>query len=81
MSKEGAEAAIKVKGSYGVGLGEEWSVWLTIVWTLRVLAESLEASGQPKPAAVHKRPDGQYVVDVFPNGCVLLNPCPSCINL
>eukprot|EP00884_Botryococcus_braunii_P012779 jgi/Botrbrau1/21501/Bobra.174_2s0009.2 len=68
LSREGAEAAVALKGSYGMGVGEELNVWLCIVWNLRVLAESLEAGGQPKPAAVYQRKGGQYVVDVFPIG-------------
>lgn len=47
--------------------GEEWiSGPMTVVRHLRLYAEALEAGGRPKPPAVRRRADGQYVVDVFP---------------
>ncbi len=72
ISKEAAEVAVKAKGSYGYGLGEEWMVWLVVVWILRHYAEALEANGEPRPNGVHRRKDGQYVVDTFALGWVAL---------
>ena len=68
VSKEAAEAATTAKGSYGGGIGEEWNAWLPVAWAIRELAYAMDASGQPAPNAITKRPDGQWVVDVFPLG-------------
>jgi len=69
VSKEAAQAAEAAKGSYGVGIGEEWMCWLPVTWALRDLADALDAGGAPAPNAATQRPDGQWVVDVFPLGC------------
>lgn len=48
--------------------GEEWiSGPMTTVRHLRLLCESLEAGGAPKPMAIRTRPDGQVVAHVFPH--------------
>ena len=47
--------------------GEEWIAGpLTTVRNLRMLIESLEAGGRPKPPSISRRPDGQQVARVFP---------------
>ena len=37
-SRPAAEAATAAKGSYGVGCGEEWMVWMAVIWALRVVS-------------------------------------------
>jgi hypothetical protein len=39
-----------------------------VVSALREYAEAMEAGGQPLPASLSARPDGQLVADVFPLG-------------
>ena len=68
VSKEAAEAATTAKGSYGGGIGEEWNAWLPVAWALRELAYAMDANGQPAANSITQRPDGQWVVDVFPLG-------------
>ena len=68
VSREAGAAAAAAKGSYGVGIGEEWMAWLPVAWGLREYIEAMEAGGQPRPAGVTERPDGQLVVDAFPMG-------------
>jgi acyl-CoA reductase-like NAD-dependent aldehyde dehydrogenase len=48
--------------------GEEWLGGpMTLTRNLRLMAESLRKGGQPKPAGMKRRDDGQYVAQVFPN--------------
>ena len=47
--------------------GEEWIVGpATTARNVRLLIKALEAGGQPKPASLHTRPDGQQVARVLP---------------
>lgn len=47
--------------------GEEWLAGpTTTARNVRMLIEALEAGGQPRPAAVYRRADGQEVARVFP---------------
>lgn len=49
--------------------GEEWLGGpMTTVRNVRLLIESLEHAGQPKPVSMRTRPDGQQVAQVFPGG-------------
>lgn len=41
---------------------------MVITQALRLLADAMDAEGQPKPQKVYRRPDGQLVADVFPLG-------------
>jgi len=62
-------AACRAKGiSAGSQLaGEEWLGGpMTLMRNLRLLVTSLEANGRPDPVRMTKRPDGQYVAQVFP---------------
>lgn len=37
VSKPAAQAAVEAKGSYGVGVGEEWIGWMPVMWALRLV--------------------------------------------
>ena len=37
VSKPAAQAAVDAKGSYGVGVGEEWIGWMPVMWALRLV--------------------------------------------
>lgn len=51
--------------------GQEWLAGpMAVMRNLRLLVESLEAGGQPRPPGEHTRPDGQVVMDVFPTGLI-----------
>lgn len=54
----------------GPWAGEHWSTWALLALHLKAFEDVLAriaAGGEPVPArAVHTRPDGQVVVDVFP---------------
>ena len=41
---------------------------MVITQALRLLADAMDAEGQPKPHKIYRRPDGQLVADVFPLG-------------
>ena len=43
---------------------------MVITQALRLLADAMDAEGQPKPHKIYRRPDGQLVADVFPLGYV-----------
>ena len=43
-------------------------VWMVVITEMRELAEAMDAEGEPQPQAVYKRPNGQWVADVFPLG-------------
>ena len=61
---------------------------MVIVQAMRLLADAMDAEGQPKPHELYKRPDGQLVADVFPLGSVFQtcaevhgsHPCVSVYN-
>ena len=38
-SRPAAQAAVAAKGSYGVGVGEEWMGWMAVIWALRMVRE------------------------------------------
>uniref|UniRef100_A0A1D2A582 Aldehyde dehydrogenase domain-containing protein n=1 Tax=Auxenochlorella protothecoides TaxID=3075 RepID=A0A1D2A582_AUXPR len=63
-----AAAGEAAKGSYGSGRAEEALNWTPIAICLRELAEAMEAGGAPPTLGSRRRPDGQWVVDVFPSG-------------
>lgn len=69
-SKMSAELAVKAKGSYGSGIGEEWFSVMPIVTALKEYEKGLKANGQLKPKRVYTRPNGQQVAEVFPMGPV-----------
>jgi acyl-CoA reductase-like NAD-dependent aldehyde dehydrogenase len=63
------EAACRAKGIEpgSTRAGEEWTGGpMCVVRNCRLLAEALEANGQPEPAGKWQRPDGQWVARVFP---------------
>ena len=66
--EEGARLLTEAKGSYGHGLGEERCSLLSPIIGFRDYSESLSANGQPKPKAIRKNADGQYIAEVFPTG-------------
>lgn len=64
-------AAARAKGATAGSSveGEEWlSGPMTVVRNIRLLMDALRQGGQPRAPAVTKRPDGQYVAKVFPDG-------------
>ena len=68
-AEEWVRAACKAKGldPHEPRGGEEWLGGpMTTVRNLRMLEEALEAGGQPAPKRVYRRPDGQWVAEVFP---------------
>lgn len=71
VSDEWAETARRIKG-YAAGSnghGEEYlGGTLPVMRNLRLFAEALEAGGQPRLPKTWKRPDGQWVAQVFPQG-------------
>ncbi len=71
QSERWASAACALKGyaEGSHGHGEEFlSGTLPTMRNLRLFAEALEAHGQPALPKVTQRPDGQHVVQVFPQG-------------
>lgn len=73
VSDRWAELAARIKG-YPIGSnghGEEYlGGTLPTMRNLRLFAEALEADGQPKLPAAHRRPDGQWVARVFPQNFI-----------
>jgi len=68
-----AEVSARIKGyEYGsAGHGEEYlGGTLPTMRNLRLFAEALEENGQPSVADKWKRPDGQWVVRVFPTNLI-----------
>jgi len=68
-SADWADAACRAKGIDPASslAGQEWLAGpMAVVRNLRLLAESLEAGGQPSLPGLRTRPDGQQVADVFP---------------
>lgn len=71
VSDEWAELARRIKGYApdSNGHGEEYLAGtLAVMRNLRLFAEALEAGGQPALPKTWKRPDGQWVAQVFPQG-------------
>lgn len=66
-----ADLSRQIKG-YAAGSnghGEEYlGGTLAVMRNLRLFAEALEAGGQPHLPKIWKRPDGQYIARVFPQG-------------
>lgn len=56
------------------------AIWMVITQALRLLADAMDAEGQPKPHKIYRRPDGQLVADVFPLGYASLH-IPSVCGL
>ncbi|MDP6935160.1 MAG: aldehyde dehydrogenase family protein, partial [Myxococcota bacterium] len=70
-SKGWVAAACQAKGASLTSsvAGEEWLGGpVTLARNLRMLAESLEAGATPPLPGVRERPDGQVVVQVYPDG-------------
>ncbi|MCB9679491.1 MAG: aldehyde dehydrogenase [Alphaproteobacteria bacterium] len=68
-----ADIACRVKGYEpgSNGHGEEYlGGVLAVMRNLRLFAEGLEANGQPPLPKTWKRPDGQWVARVFPQGAI-----------
>lgn len=68
-SAEWVRAACRAKGldPDEPRAGEEWLAGpMTTIRNLRLLAEALEAGGQPSPKRLYQRPDGQWVAEIFP---------------
>jgi acyl-CoA reductase-like NAD-dependent aldehyde dehydrogenase len=64
-----AQAMSRVKGiAANVPLqGEDWLAGpMTVVRNVRLLIESLQAGGQPRPPKLTQRADSQWVAEVFP---------------
>lgn len=76
-AENAAKATEAAKGSYGAGHGEEFLLWVFVVWGLRSYAESLEAGAQPKPISTRVRDNDQTVAQVFPAGWVPYSFPPS----
>lgn len=69
VAADWVDAACKAKGIKpgDAQVGEEWLGGpMTFMRNIRLLAEALEAGGQPKLPAVTQRPDGQTIARVFP---------------
>ena len=68
-----ADTACKIKGYArgSAGHGEEYlGGTLALMRNLRLFAEALEADGAPKLPKTWKRPDGQWVAQVFPQSAL-----------
>lgn len=63
-SRAASDAAVRAKGSYGSGCGEEWMNFMPLVFGIKEYADAMDADGQPAPLAVKQRSDGQYVATV-----------------
>jgi len=69
VAERWAEIGARIKGfePTAVGAGEEWLAGIMpTIRNARLLIEALRSNGQPKPALVRKRPDGQVVARVHP---------------
>ncbi|HJL20555.1 MAG TPA: aldehyde dehydrogenase family protein, partial [Sandaracinaceae bacterium LLY-WYZ-13_1] len=69
VAEDWVRAACRAKAIdfHGPRAGEEWLGGpVTTLRNLRLLAESLEAGGQPAANQLTQRPDGQWVAEVFP---------------
>lgn len=78
FSKEASAAAVRAKGSYGSGLGEEWMNFIPVVFGFKEYADSMESRGEQKPLFFKERPDGQYVATVSLKVLVnLYRLCPA----
>ncbi len=68
-----ADTCRKIKGyaEGSAGHGEEYlGGTLAVMRNLRLFAEALDANGAPKLPKKWKRPDGQWVAQVFPQGAM-----------
>ncbi|GIL98590.1 hypothetical protein Vretimale_3937 [Volvox reticuliferus] len=65
-----ARALATHKGSYGIGIGEERTALLPIMFGLAEYCETLRAGAAPKPLSIRERKDGQLVATVLPTGPV-----------
>lgn len=69
VARDWVDAACKAKGIKpgDARTGEEWLGGpMTFMRNIRLLAEALEAGGQPTLPSVTQRPDGQFIARVFP---------------
>lgn len=68
VAEETASISTRMKGSEGLGVGEELLLFVPLVVGLTEYAYSLERGMQQDGQHVHQRPDGQYIADVWPFG-------------
>ncbi|GAX81191.1 hypothetical protein CEUSTIGMA_g8624.t1 [Chlamydomonas eustigma] len=64
-----ASDSAQAKGTNGGGVGEEMPGIIGIIFALRGLIDTLKAKNcDPEPLSLRKRPNGQYIAEVFPEG-------------